>query len=131
MREILRRVFLEGKFYTYNCQRWDAYGYRLGQLQYETRFYRDGAVRSRFWGPGISETWGKGGEEMAKRDCCNCAEWPDCPKPINGGDSCEGWRDKKTADAPNWAALQEAIAKKDLNGLLKALNHRYLVGEGR
>ena len=58
MRKTLRRVICEGKFYLYNCERWDAYGYKLGQLRYETRFYRDGAVRSRLFGPGISETWG-------------------------------------------------------------------------
>jgi len=46
MEKILRRVILEGKFYKYTCERWTAFGWRLGQVCYETRTYRDGGCRS-------------------------------------------------------------------------------------
>ena len=49
LKDILSRVLHEGKFYLYNCERWDAYGWRLGQLQYETRMYRDGRIRSQLF----------------------------------------------------------------------------------
>jgi hypothetical protein len=61
-RDIIEQVQTEGKLYLFNYPRWFGYGHRLGQVHYETRYYQDGAVRHRFWGPGISETYGKEGE---------------------------------------------------------------------
>jgi len=65
--------------------------------------------------------------------CQTCAQWPECPKPIAPDEFCQvpGWQDPDEPDAKLWDALQESMAKKDLNGLVRVLNHRYLVGEGR
>jgi len=121
MEKILRRVILEGKFYRYTCERWTAFGWRLGQVCYESRTYRDGSCRSALMCRRgvLAEFNGKEGKKMAKRDCCNCADWPTCPKPINGGDSCEQFRDKKGPDAQVWNALQEAINHRSTAKLME------------
>jgi len=86
LRDILSRVFNEGKFYIYNCERWNAYGWRLGQLQYETRLYKDGRVRSQlFTRRGcLAAFQGEGGEDAKIKDLSNvCAvagvSEADCP----------------------------------------------------
>ncbi len=69
-----------------------------------------------------------------KHTCPNCAVLATCKKPEFWDDSCDFWQDPTVPTAQIWEALQEAITNRDretLTEMVKKMNHRYLVGEGR
>ena len=48
---IVTKVIMEGNFFMDECPRWRAYGWRWGQITYETRRYREGGTATMLYTP--------------------------------------------------------------------------------